>query len=332
MADPIERITLTHLEIPWKEATHRCGGVPDVKGAILVTVETALGIGLGESAPAPGGDADGLRTCWADLTERIAPALLGREVTSVEEIGRAAASVGGRGGIHSAALAGVETALWDLVGQARHATIAEMLGASVEQLARGVQSGLCVGQPPTIVELLETIETHLSAGYQRVKIAIAPGDDIERVLAVRQHFGDIPLMVDACGAYTRDDLEVFRALDDAELLMIIQPCAADDLEGLAAIQQALATPICLDATATTPERVNQAIDCGACRIVTLRIQRLGGLGPSVAVHDLCYAEGVACWVGTSPELGVGQAHGIHLAALANCKYPTDIESSRPMVR
>ena len=109
--------------------------------------------------------------------------------------------------------------------------------------------------------------------------------------------------------------------------MFEQPMAADDLDGLAALQEAVTTPVCLDESAETPEQTAEAIRRGACRIVNLKLQRVGGFGPALAIHDLCHEHGVACWVGTMPELGVGQAHGIHLAALANCKYPTDIEPS-----
>jgi O-succinylbenzoate synthase len=184
-----------------------------------------------------------------------------------------------------------------------------------------------VGLYPTIVELLKTIEIHLAEGYRRVKIKIAPGHDVELVRAIRQHFGDIELMVDANGAYTREDIAVFRALDEHDLLMFEQPLAADDLDGLAELQAAVSTPVCLDETAVTPDRTAEAIRRGACRIVNVKIQRVGGFGPAVAMHDLCYRNGVACYVGTMPELGVGQAQAIHLAALANCRYPTDVEPS-----
>src|SRR5206468_4281377 len=118
-----------------------------------------------------------------------------------------------------------------------------------------------------------------------------------------------------------------RQLDEFDLLMFEQPMAATDIDGSAALQQAVTTPVCLDEAAETPEQTALAIRRGACRIVNLKIQRVGGLGPARAIHDLCYQEGVACWVGAMPELGIGQAAGIHLAALANCKYPTDVEPS-----
>jgi o-succinylbenzoate synthase len=326
MTDAVERVTLTHLQIPLKEPFRISGCEVTIRDAILVAVETRSGIGIGESSPMVvgfGSASDTPEECWRDLAERIAPSLLGRSFATVEDIAALASTWTGS----RFASAGAETALWDLLGQARHATIAEMLGASVEQLARGVESGLAVGLYSTIVELLKTIENHLAEGYRRVRIEIAPGHDVELVRAIRQHFGDIELMVDANGAYTRDDIDLFRELDDADLLMFEQPLAADDLDGLVELQKAVMTPVCLDESAVTPEKAAEAIRRGACRIVNIKIQRVGGLGPALALHDLCYERGVACWVGTMPELGVGQAQGIHLAALANCKYPTDIAPS-----
>jgi O-succinylbenzoate synthase len=195
------------------------------------------------------------------------------------------------------------------------------------RIDQGVESGLAVGLYPTIVELIKTIETHMEAGYRRVKIKIQPGQDIDLVHAVRQHFGDVELMLDANAAYTAADLDIFRELDQFDLLMFEQPMAADDLDGLAALQSAVNTPVCLDETAETPARTTAAIERGAGRIVNLKIQRVGGLGPALAIHNLCHQHGIACWVGSMPELGIGQAHGIHLATLANCKYPSDLEPS-----
>lgn len=326
MTGPVERVTLTHLQVPLKEPIRFGGQDLTVKDAILVTVETSEGVGLGECSPTTAGvgtRCGTLEACWEDLAERIAPRLLGCALTSAEEIGRLASTWPAS----PCAVAGAETACWDLLAQMRHSTLAEMLGASSDQLGPRVESGLAVGLYPTIVELLKAIETHLAEGYRRVKIEIEPGRDVELVRAVRQHFGDIPLMVDACAAYTVDDLEIFRELDGFDLLMVEQPMAADDLAGSSALQAEVTTPVCLDESASTPDRAAEAIRRGAGRIVKLNLQQLGGLGQALAVHDLCHRQGVACWVGSVHELGIGQAHGIHLAALGNCRYPTDLGPS-----
>lgn len=323
---PIERVVLTHLQIPLKEPFRIAGGEVAVKDAILVTVETGSAIAHGESSPMASGfgySTDTPEGCWDDLETRIAPSLLGKTIGSIADINSLASTwLGSR-----FSAAGAETALWDLLGQAHHATIARLLGAIDEQVNLGVPSGLAVGLYPTVVELLKTIETHLAEGYRRVKIKIQPGRDVELVRAVRRHFGDIPLMVDANASYTAADIDVFRELDDFDLLMFEQPMGAHDIPGLAALQRVVNTPVCLDETAETHAQTAEAIRQGACRIVNIKIQRVGGLGPAQAIHDLCYQQGIACWVGSMPELGIGQGHAIHLATLANCKYPTDVEPS-----
>jgi O-succinylbenzoate synthase len=324
--DPVQRIVLTQLQIPFKETFRISAGEVTVKDAILVAIETQSAIGLGESSPMAAGfgySPDTPDGCWQDLTESLAPSLLGQSFTSTEDITKLASTWQAS----RFAVAGVETALWDLLGQAHHATIAELLGASEARIALGVESGLAVGIYPTIVELIRTVERHLEAGYRRVKIKIRPGEDVELVRAVRQHFGDVPLVVDANGSYTIADLDLLRELDGYDLLMIEQPMAAGDLDGSAALQRTIETPVCLDETAESLERTVAAIERGAGRIVNIKLQRVGGFGPAHAIHDICWQRGIDCWVGCMPELGIGQAHGIHLATLPNCKYPSDLEPS-----
>ena len=323
-SSPIERVVLQHLQIPLKEPFRISGGEVAVKDAILVTLETSSGIAHGESSPMAAGfgySHDTPESCWNDLADSIAPSLIGQTFDSTAAIAQKCSTWTAS----PSALAGAETALYDLLGQTHRTTVAHLLGAINEQINLGVESGLTVGLYPSIVQLLRTIEAHLAEGYRRLKIKIQPGSDIEVVRAVRQHFDDLPLMVDANGAYTAADIDLFRALDDLDLLMFEQPMRPGDLDGLALLQQSVTTPVCLDETAVSVEETARAIARGACRIVNLKIQRVGGLGPARAIHDLCLSQGVACWVGSMPELGLGQAFGIHLAALSNCKYPSDIQ-------
>jgi o-succinylbenzoate synthase len=323
----IERVALTHLQIPFKEPFRISGGEVSVKDAILLAIETSEGIvGVGESSPMAAGfgySTDTPEGCWTDLTCQIAPSLLGRSFASADDIAALASTWTGS----RFAVAGAETACWDALAQSLHMSLAELLGAMTERIDLGIDSGLAVGLYPTVVELLQVIEPHLAEGYKRLKIKIRPGQDLELVHAVRQHFGDIPLMIDANAAYTRADIDTFRKLDEYQLLMYEQPMAAADIDGLAELQSAVTTPVCIDETAEDVARTAEAIRRRACRIVNIKLQRVGGFGPALAINALCESNGIACWVGTMPELGVGQAQGIHLAALANCKYPTDIEPS-----
>src|SRR5262249_19539645 len=82
---PIERVVLTHLQIPLKEPFRISGGEVAIKDAILVSVEPSSAIGHGESSPMAasfGYSADTPEGCWDDLRTAIAPSLIGQSINS----------------------------------------------------------------------------------------------------------------------------------------------------------------------------------------------------------------------------------------------------------
>ena len=145
--------------------------------------------------------------------------------------------------------------------------------------------------------------------------------------AVRSTFGDIPLFVDANGAYDLSDIEVFKALDDFGLMMFEQPFPGPMLQELAQLQCKVRTPVCLDESLESEADVRRAIELGSMKIANIKIQRVGGFGPALAIYEICKEHGIPVWVGTMPELGIGQAQGMALATLSHCVYPTDVEAS-----
>lgn len=317
MTRPIARVGLARLNVPLKGPYPTASGDRTERPTILVAIETEDGlVGVGECSPPLETSSDPiLADCWDDLAEGMVPSLLGRTIDDPDGIASLSASWIDR---RRSAAAGAETACWDLLGQQTHQGLAELLGASEARIEAGVESGLSVGLQPTVVDLVRAIEPHLAEGYRRLTLAIAPGRDLKFVEAVLQHYPDLLLAIDAGGRFGREHAEIFRRLDEAQPLLIVEPYPADDIEGLAALQADLATPICLDATAT------EAIRRGACRMARLTVQQAGGLGPARALHDSCAEHGVACCVSSSPELGVGLAQAIHLATLPNCKDPADV--------
>jgi O-succinylbenzoate synthase len=271
-----------------------------------------MAAGFGYSSDTPEG-------CWDELVRDICPRLVGQRI---DTLAGATVLVHAMPGSNFAK-SGVETALWDLWGKAIGKPLAALLGG----VRARVESGLAVGLYPTTEELLDRVARHMADGYRRLKIKIKPGADVRLVAAVRDRFGDIPLFVDANAAYTASDIPIFRELDRFRLMMFEQPFATDDWDGLAQLQRAVETPVCVDESAKSPAAAAQLIRGGCCKIVNIKIQRVGGLGPAREIHDLCQQAGIPCWVGTMPELGVGQAQGLHLAALSNCTLATDIEPS-----
>jgi O-succinylbenzoate synthase len=219
--------------------------------------------------------------------------------------------------------AGLETAFWDIEGKRQSKPLFELLGG----VDRPVASGLAVGLYDDVTDLLRTIARYLADGYKRVKIKIERGRDIQLVQAVRDEFGEIPLFVDANGAYDMSDLDTFRALDDFGLMMFEQPFPGRMLRELAALQREVRTPVCLDESLETAADLRCAIDSGSLKIANIKIQRVGGFTNALAMYEMCRENMVPVWMGTMPELGIGQAQAAAMATLRDCTYPTDVEAS-----
>ena len=317
----IDQITLTHVRVPLVEPFKISSGEVAEKDAILVGVFSEGLVGYGESSPMSGTfySDETPESAWSCLANELVPRVLRSLPGSIGEVNSLLDQTHG----NAFAKAGIETAFWDLEAQKSRKPLHAFLGSGRRQ----VESGLAVGIYPSIRELLLAIEKYLVEGYRRVKIKIQPGWDMKPLSEVRGEFGAISLMVDANCAYGRKDLEHLKGLDDFDLMMVEQPLAKDDLEGHAILQSILRTPVCLDESAKDVPTVRRAIDLKACKIVNIKIQRVGGLQHAKAVHDICAERGIHVWGGTMPELGIGGAQTVHLATLGNFKFPTDVESS-----
>jgi O-succinylbenzoate synthase len=211
-------------------------------------------------------------------------------------------------------------AWWDLYARSRVEPLWRTLGGKEPTVAVGADFGVL----ESLDTLLEKIDDAIAAGFERVKLKFAPGWDLDRVSAVRGAFPDAVFHIDCNSAYTLDDLAMFKQLDRYNLAMIEQPLAHDDLIDHAKLQKQIDTPICLDESITSPSRVRKAIEIGACRWINIKPVRMGGLTPAVETHDLCEQAGIPCWVGGMLESGLGSAHCLAMATLANIRYPSDI--------
>jgi o-succinylbenzoate synthase len=318
----IDRITLTHVRVPLVEPFRISSGEVSEKDGILVAVSGDGLVGYGESSPMSGSfySDETPDSAWNCLTKELAPLVLRSNPGSIEEVNTLINRIAG----NAFAKAGIETAFWDLEAQKRAEPLYVLLGGTRNQ----VESGLAVGIYPTVCDLLRAIEKYLVEGYKRLKIKIQPGWDIKPLSEVRGEFGSIPLMVDANCAYTQRDLEHLKTLDDFDLMMVEQPLPKEDLEGHAKLQAIIRTPVCLDESAKDVDTVRKAIQMKSCRIVNIKIQRVGGLQNARKMHDLCQESGIPVWGGTMPELGIGGAQTVHLATMKNFGFPTDVESSR----
>jgi O-succinylbenzoate synthase len=185
-----------------------------------------------------------------------------------------------------------------------------------------------IGIQDSLDQLLDKVDKELAAGYQRIKIKIKPGWDIDAVERVRARFGNIGLQVDANAAYTLADADLLAKLDPYDLLLIEQPLDYDDVMDHAVLQRRLTTPVCLDESIHTVRIARDAIEAKACRIININPGRVGGHQASIELHDLCAAHGIPVWHGGMLESGIGRAHNIHLASLPNFSLPGDIAASK----
>ena len=218
------------------------------------------------------------------------------------------------------ARAAVEQAAWDLWAKSKNLSLAQALGGTKPK----VEVGISIGLKPSVDQLLEEVENSLNKGFKRIKIKIKPGHDIELVRAIRSTFGDITLQVDANSAYRLEDLPLLKKLDDFGLSLIEQPLSDNDIVDHAKLQKKLSTPICLDESIDSVEDARKAIELGSCRIINIKVGRVGGLTEAKKIHDYARDHGVGVWCGGMLDTGVARADCLAIASLPNFIYASDI--------
>lgn len=258
-------------------------------------------------------------SAWAVLREFLAPMVVGKEVGDASRVFTLMKPVRR----NRMAKAAIETACWDLEAKRAGIPLWKHLGGQRPEIACGVSIG--IQETPQV--LLEKIEKELAAGYQRIKIKIKPGWDLNIVEQVRARFPDIRLMADANSAYTLPDAPLFGRLDEFNLMMIEQPLAHDDIFDHAALQRQIRTPVCLDESIHSEADARNAISLGACRIINVKLGRVGGHAEAKRVEQVARENSIPVWCGGMLEAGIGRAHNIALATLAGFTLPGDVSSS-----
>jgi len=318
----IRRITLHHISLRLRSPFVTSYGAHTDRETIVVEAEDENGVtGWGECVAfaEPSYTEETVVTAWHMMERFLIPSLFGADIGHPRETALLFAKVKR----NQMAKAGLETAVWDLHARLHGMPLARAIGGTRTE----IESGVAVGLQPSAGHLHAAIERYLNDGYKRVKVKIKPGHDVALIRGIRERFPDLALMADANSAYTLEDAAHLAQLDRYGLMMIEQPLAADDIIDHARLQQQLATPICLDESLITAEDVRKALSLGSCRIVNVKIGRVGGWSEAIRIHDLCLARGVPLWCGGMLETGIGRAHNIALASLPGFTLPGDISAS-----
>lgn len=318
----IDRIVLRQVSMPLVHFFETSFGRTTERSMVLVEVSSGGVSGWGEvtAGEHPFYNEEWTASAWSIVRDYAGPQLLGREIAQAACAGAFSEKLRG----HNMARGGLEAAVWDLEARLNNRPLWRHIGG----LRTEIPCGVSIGIQDSVAQLLGKIETELAAGYQRIKIKIAPGWDVEVVRQVRRQFPAIRLMADANSAYTLADADHLRKLDDFYLMMIEQPLAHDDIIDHAVLQSTLATPVCLDECIRSARHAEQAIRLRACGIINIKLGRVGGFAEARKVHDVCQAAGIPVWCGGMLEAGIGRAHNIALSTLPNFTLPGDVSASR----
>jgi len=317
----IESLTLYHIRLPLVTPFATSFGSIDHKECLLIELHADGLTGYGESAVErdPGYNYETTGTAWHILKDFVAPLILGQDVVDAADFQRRVAGIRG----HHLAKAGVEMALWDLLGKRDGKSLKEMFGGVRDK----VEVGVSIGIQESASALVRTAEGYVAQGYNRLKIKIKPGRDVEDTSAVRKAFPGIRLQVDANSAYSLETSATLRPLDQLDLLLIEQPLFEDDIWDHRKLQAQFKTPICLDESVVSPRHARYAIEMEACRIINLKPGRVGGLSQGLEIHAMCRAQDMPVWCGGMLETGVGRASNLAIASLPGFTLPGDISAS-----
>jgi O-succinylbenzoate synthase len=318
----IEAITLREIHMPLVHFFETSFGRTYSRRILLVTVHCEGVEGWGECVAGedPFYSSEWIESAWPTLTRYLIPALLGQSIESARECPALFAKVRS----HRMAKAALENALWDAEATERQQPLWKLLGGTRRQIPCGVSIGI----QDSVEQLLEKIQTELAAGYRRIKIKVKPGWDMNVLERVRARWADITLSCDANSAYTLDQVEHLRRFDQFNLLMIEQPLWHDDTYYHARLQKQLRTAICLDESIVSARSAAFAAEIGACRIVNIKVGRVGGFSEALSVHDVCQSHNIPVWCGGMLETGIGRAHNIALSTLPNFRLPGDVSASK----
>lgn len=318
----IKQVILRHLQMDLIAPFTTSFGTFVDKEFILVEVKNEEGLsGWAESVAfgAPWYNEETIKTNWSMLEDFLIPIVLEKEINHPSEVNDLFSHIRKNNMAKSA----IEGAIWDLYAKEVNQPLSVALGGKLEK----IDVGISIGIQKTIPDLLKKIENGLKGGYKRIKIKIQPGWDVDVIREVRKQYPDVPIMADANSAYRLKDVELLKQLDEFDLMMIEQPLSSDDIVDHATLQKQLITPICLDESIHSVEDARKALELGSCKIINIKIGRVGGLTEAKKIHDLCEENNIPVWCGGMLESGVGRAHNIALTTLSNFTMPGDTAAS-----
>src|SRR6202167_5074116 len=318
----IEVLTLREIQMPLVHFFETSVGRTYSRRILLLTAHSEGVDGWSECVAGedPFYSTERIDSSWQIVLLLLAPAREGGSMNRQADSAARCAKVRG----HRMAKAAVENALWDAEARQKNQSLWKLLGGT----RREIPCGVSIGIQDSIAQLLDKIQIELAAGYRRIKVKVKPGWDVNVLEKIRARWADITLSCDANSAYTLDQVEHLRSFDQFNLLMMEQPLWDDDIFYHARLQKELRTAICLDESIVNARAAAIALDNAACRIINIKVGRVGGFSEAKKIHDICRDQKIPVWCGGMLESGIGRAHNIALSTLENFSLPGDVSASK----
>lgn len=314
----IEEIEVFRVHMPLVYPFRTAFGNDAEIESVIVKMRAGGLTGWGEATPwrTPGYSGEFAESACTAIRRFLAPRLIGEQVESGERLQKLLSPVKG----NYFAKAALDTAWWDLEAKRTEQPLYRLLGGTDPEVTVGADFGIM----ERIEDLVDAISGAVEEGFARTKLKYRPGWEIEMIEAVRTAHPDHTIHVDCNAAYRLTDSGMLKQLDNYNLAMIEQPLAHDDLYDHSRLAAELSTPICLDESITSVDRVRKAHALGACGWINVKPGRLGGLTVAKAVLKECETLGIPCWIGGMLESSLGGHQCLALATLPNIKYPNDV--------
>lgn len=316
----LSKITLYHVSMNLKSpfVTH-AGAVKERESILIEAVDVEGRSGWGECVAfsTPFYTAETVATAWNMMLDVFIPKLKTEDICHPQDINRSLSIFQG----NQMAKAGIEAAFWDLYAKQNNQSLAACIGGTRKKIDVGVVISLND-------QLDRLLNQYLEDGYSRFKLKVQKGREREMIEELQRKAPGIPVMIDGNGMYNERDIDLLAQLDDLGLMMIEQPLVSGDFYMHKQLQENIDTPICLDESIESFYDAKQALQMKSCRVINIKIGRVGGLTEAIRIHDYCAAEGVPVWCGGMLETGISRAHNIALASLENFTIPGDISASK----
>lgn len=317
----IEKVVIRKMKMDLKFPFQTSFGTEQERLFLITEIHSGDHVGYGECVvnANPYYSEETVSTAFSIIKEFLLPLILGKVLQHPDEANEMFKHIRR----NNMAKSSIENALWDLYAKTQNKSLAEVIGGQKSEIAVGVSIGIQETKEDLIIKVKESLD----AGYQKIKLKIKPGKDIEYLRSIRENFGDIPIMADANSAYTLEDIELFKEMDRLNLMMIEQPLSHDDIIDHAILQRDIKTPICLDESIHSVEDARKAIKMGSCKIINIKIGRVGGISEAIKIHNLCVEHNIPVWCGGMLESGIGRAFNVAITSLPNFTIPGDTSPS-----